>query len=303
MNIKKPSWWLPDRLVTSEQDFKLRRQLLQGLGLGLAWPSLSPLELLAQSAALPKTTPESLASSYNNYYEFSTDKGAVSELCEGVNLGPWDLRIEGLVERPFTLDTSKLTSQFGVEDRTYRFRCVEAWSAVIPWQGFPLHRLISLAKPLSKAKYIEFIAEADPEKMPGLKATGYPWPYTEGLRLDEAAHDLTLLVTGMYGKPLPTQSGSPLRLVVPWKYGFKSIKAIRSIRFTETQPKTLWNQLGPREYGFYANVNPEVDHPRWSQGTEKPLGGWFGRQPTLKFNGYESEVSSLYKGMDLARFY
>jgi len=303
MAFKKPSWWLPERLITSEADFLQRRTLVKGLGLGVAWPGLSPMELWAQSLSGLKPTDESLVRQYNNYYEFSTDKGAVSELTEGVALGPWDLKIEGLVENPFTLDTSNLSKQFDLEDRTYRFRCVEAWSAVIPWQGFPLAQLVKLAKPLSSAKYIQFVAEADPDKMPGLSSKAYPWPYAEGLRLDEANHDLALMVTGMYGKPLPTQSGSPLRLVVPWKYGFKSIKAIRSIRFTAEQPKTLWNELGPNEYGFYANVNPEVDHPRWSQATEKPLGGWFGRQPTLKFNGYQAEVASLYKTMDLTRYY
>ena len=289
----------PASTITPEETYLKRRTLIQAMGLGVAWAGLSPLELLAKGLDPLLPTAEKLVTSYNNYYEFSTDKAAVNQLCEQVQLGPWYLRVEGLVEKPFTIDTASLTKRFNVQERIYRLRCVETWAAVIPWQGFQLSELIQLARPLSSAKYIQFIAEADPIKMPGLSSQGYPWPYSEGLRLDEASHDLTLLATGMYGKPLSTQNGSPLRLVVPWKYGFKSIKAIRTIRFTNEQPQTLWNQVGPNEYGFYANVNPMVDHPRWSQSTEKVLGSWFDRQPTLPFNGYQNEVAHLYKGMNL----
>ena len=290
-------------LITDEQTFLNRRTLLKGMGMGLIAPYLAPAGLLANKTDPAPATAERLLLSYNNYYEFSTDKAEVSRLCQGVTLGPWAIQIDGMVEKPLTVDSSTLTKKFQLFDRTYRFRCVEAWSAVVPWQGFQLSELIKLARPLNKAKYIQFLAEADTKKMPGLSSHNFPWPYSEGLRLDEALHPLTLIATGMYGKPLATQSGAPLRLVVPWKYGFKSIKAIKAIRFTDVQPSTLWNKVGPKEYGFYANVNPEVDHPRWSQSTEKVLGSCFNRQKTQMFNGYQDEVASLYKGMDLKKWY
>jgi len=209
-----------------------------------------------------------------------------------VQLGPWELEIGGLVEKPLRLDTQKLAQLFGEEERIYRFRCVEAWAAVVPWRGVGLKKLVEMARPLSGAKYVRFVAHMDPKVMPGLASGHFPWPYSEGLRIDEATHELAFLATGIYGKPLPTQNGAPVRLVVPWKYGFKSIKSIRSIEFTATQPRTLWNDVGPAEYGFYANVNPEVDHPRWSQATEKLLGSWVQRQPTRLFNGYGEQVAS-----------
>ncbi|MDT8448314.1 MAG: protein-methionine-sulfoxide reductase catalytic subunit MsrP [bacterium] len=302
--FKKPRWALPESEVTDENIYKDRRKLIQGLGLAAAWPALSPLEALAARYEEGlKPTPEELVTSYNNFYEFSTDKGAVRELAAKVTLGPWDIQVSGLVEKPFVLNTAKLNQRYGQEERIYRLRCVETWSAVVPWTGFPLAKLVAEAKPLSSAKYIRFVSFMDPEKAPGQRSRSYPWPYTEGLRLDEALNPLAFMATGLYGKALPTQNGEPVRLVVPWKYGFKSIKSIRAIEFTDQQPSTLWNQIQPAEYGFYANVNPKVDHPRWSQAQEKPLGTWFGKVDTLMFNGYGPEVAGLYQGMDLAKYY
>ena len=287
--------------VTDEAIFLNRRTLIKGLGLAAAWPSLGPIELLAKNTS-EELTPEALVTSYNNFYEFATDKQNPKKLAEGVSLGPWELEVDGLVERPFKISTDRLVPTFGLEQRVYRFRCVEAWSMVVPWQGGPLARLIERAKPKTQAKYLAFISFYDPQKAPGFQNQQYQWPYQEGLRLDEALHPLTLLATGLYGKPLPTQNGAPLRLVVPWKYGFKSAKSLVKITLTDQQPKTLWNEAAPQEYGFYANVNPQVDHPRWSQAKEKRLGSWFDKIDTLPFNGY-AEVASLYKGMDLSRDY
>ena len=300
----KPDWQLPESEVTSEQVFLDRRTLVKGLGLALAWPGLSPIEAWAARFGSELTpSKESLVTSYNNFYEFSTDKGEVKTLAQGVQLGPWELEIGGLVEKPLRLDTRRLAQLFGEEERIYRFRCVETWAAVVPWMGFGLKKLVEMARPLSGAKYLRFVSHMDPKVMPGLASGHFPWPYSEGLRIDEGTNELAFLATGLYGKPLPTQNGAPVRLVVPWKYGFKSIKSIRAIEFTATQPRTLWNDVGPEEYGFYANVNPEVDHPRWSQATEKLLGSWIERQPTLKYNGYGAQVASLYQGMDLKRYY
>ncbi|OGG99165.1 MAG: mononuclear molybdenum enzyme YedY [Candidatus Lambdaproteobacteria bacterium RIFOXYD1_FULL_56_27] len=302
--LSKPSWQLPESAVTEEQVFVSRRALVKGLGLALAWPGLSPMQAWAAKFGSELTpSKEELVTSYNNFYEFSTDKGEVRPLAQGVQLGPWELEIGGLVEKPLRLDTQKLAQLFGEEERIYRFRCVEAWAAVVPWRGVGLKKLVEMARPLSGAKYVRFVAHMDPKVMPGLASGHFPWPYSEGLRIDEATHELAFLATGIYGKPLPTQNGAPVRLVVPWKYGFKSIKSIRSIEFTATQPRTLWNDVGPAEYGFYANVNPEVDHPRWSQATEKLLGSWVQRQPTRLFNGYGEQVASLYQGLDLKRNY
>lgn len=234
---------------------------------------------------------------YNNYYEFSTDKQAVARLAEKFHSIPWTLEIGGLVQKPMIFGLEDLLRLEQVE-RIYRLRCVEGWSMVIPWKGFELNKLLSRVEPLGSAKYVRFTALFDPKQFPGQRSQLYPWPYTEGLRLDEAMHRLTLMATGIYGQTLPNQNGAPLRLVVPWKYGFKSIKAIVKIEFTETMPATLWNTIAPDEYGFYANVNPQVNHPRWSQRTERRIGE-LTRRETLMFNGYTEEVASLYAGMDL----
>jgi len=239
---------------------------------------------------------------YNNYYEFSTDKAAVARLAEGYPTSPWEVQVGGLVNKPRTFSLDDLRA-FEIEERIYRLRCVEAWSMVIPWQGFPLHKLLKEVEPQAEAKYVRFETIYDPEGMPGFKKNPwYQWPYVEGLRVDEAMHDLTLLATGLYGKDLLPQSGAPVRLVVPWKYGFKSIKSIVKIDLVTEMPVSLWMAAAPNEYGFYANVNPMVNHPRWSQANERRIGE-FGRRETLMFNGYEEEVTSLYTGMDLVRNY
>ncbi|KAF0106773.1 MAG: putative sulfite oxidase subunit YedY [Anaerolineaceae bacterium] len=235
---------------------------------------------------------------YNNYYEFSTAKDAVASLAADFKSTPWAVEVDGLVQNPRTWSLDELL-RFEQKERVYRLRCVEAWSMVIPWTGFQLSDLLAEAAPMASAKYVEFTTLMDEEQMPGVGSRFYPWPYTEGLRLDEAMHRLTILATGLYGKPLPNQDGAPLRLVVPWKYGFKSIKAIVRIRLTEERPQTFWNTIAPDEYGFYSNVNPEVDHPRWSQATERRIGE-LSRRDTLMFNGYGGEVAGLYAGMDLS---
>ncbi|HEC17750.1 MAG TPA: protein-methionine-sulfoxide reductase catalytic subunit MsrP [Gammaproteobacteria bacterium] len=239
---------------------------------------------------------------YNNFYEFGTDKKAPAKHAHTLKTDPWTVRVEGEVEKPADYHLEDIIRDSQLEERIYRFRCVEAWSMVIPWVGIPLATLIKRFKPTSKAKYVEFITLYDPEQMPGQRRKVLDWPYVEGLRMDEAMHPLTLMAVGLYGKVLPKQNGAPIRLVVPWKYGFKNIKSIVKIRFTETQPRTTWNLAGPREYGFYANVNPEVDHPRWSQRRERRIGEFFKRK-TLMFNGYAEQVAGLYAGMDLRRNY
>ncbi|NBD34582.1 MAG: protein-methionine-sulfoxide reductase catalytic subunit MsrP [Chloroflexi bacterium] len=238
---------------------------------------------------------------YNDYYEFSTGKEAVARMAEDFPTSPWKVEVSGLVNHPQTFDIDDLR-QFEAEERIYRLRCVEAWSMVIPWLGFPLARLLKEVEPTSKANYVKFQSVYDPENMPGQQTLPYPWPYLEGLRLDEAMHDLTLMATGLYGDPLPPQNGAPVRLVVPWKYGFKSIKAIVKIELVEEMPTSLWMAVGPNEYGFWANVNPEVDHPRWSQATERRIGE-SGRRETLYFNGYADEVSDLYTDLDARKWY
>ena len=239
---------------------------------------------------------------YNNFYEFGMGKSDPSENSGNFKPKPWSINIEGLVNNPQTIDLESLLKKVTIEDRVYRLRCVEAWSMVIPWQGFSLSDLIKIADPLSSAKFIQFETVFRPDEMPGQKRRLLVWPYVEGLRMDEAMHPLTILSTGMYGHDLLNQSGAPLRLVVPWKYGFKSIKSISSIRFVDKQPDATWSMMAPSEYGFYSNVNNLVDHPRWSQGTERRIGE-FKRRKTLAFNGYADEVSHLYKGMDLRKYY
>ncbi|MGB8213747.1 MAG: protein-methionine-sulfoxide reductase catalytic subunit MsrP [Anaerolineales bacterium] len=238
---------------------------------------------------------------YNNYYEFSEDKTAPSILSKDFKTSPWSVQVTGLVQNPKTYSMDDLL-KFEQKERIYRLRCVEAWSMVIPWTGFQLSDLLNQAQPMASAKYVAFTSVLDPDEMPGQQSSLYSWPYTEGLRLDEAMHRLTILATGLYGHPLPNVDGAPIRLVVPWKYGFKGIKAIVKIELTDTQPVTFWNTLAPNEYGFYSNVNPNVDHPRWSQATERRI-GQLSRIPTLMFNGYNDEVASLYAGMNLRTNY
>ncbi|HXD11993.1 MAG TPA: protein-methionine-sulfoxide reductase catalytic subunit MsrP [Anaerolineales bacterium] len=240
---------------------------------------------------------------YNNYYEFSTDKEAVNPLSKDFTTSPWTVEVYGMVNNPKTYGIEDLLSQFTQEERIYRLRCVEAWSMVIPWTGFPLANLLKEVEPTSDAKYVRFETVYRPEEMPGQgNSFFYPWPYQEGLRLDEAMNELAILGTGLYGQPLPNPDGAPIRLVVPWKYGFKSIKSIVKIELTDQQPKTLWNTVGPNEYGFYSNVNPNRPHPRWSQASERRIGE-LRRRPTLMFNGYAEQVAYLYEGMDLIENY
>lgn len=308
--------------ITPEETYLNRKQFLKALGVAgvsaavLAACQNKPFiagEDIPSEATSAVDNPQTSASTdelgdpltsfdsvtnYNNYYEFTTDKQGVAKLAKDFQTSPWEVQIGGLVENPGTLSMAEIRDRYPTEERIYRLRCVEAWSMVIPWQGFPLAALLDDIKPTSQAKYVRFESIYDPEAMPGQKNVFYPWPYVEGLRLDEAYNDLTLLATGLYGKDLLPQNGAPIRLVVPWKYGFKSIKSIVKIDLVEEMPVSLWMESGPNEYGFYANVNPNVDHPRWSQATERRIGD-LSRRPTLMFNGYEEEVSYLYEGMDL----
>lgn len=249
----------------------------------------------------PLNTYEEIAN-YNNYYEFTTDKSEVAPMSQGFKTSPWQVEVTGLVNKPKTFGLEDLLKMFDQEERIYRLRCVEAWSMVIPWMGFPISKLLDQVEPLSTARYVRFESLLDPQQMPGQKLKFYPWPYQEGLTIDEALNDLAILATGLYGKPLPPQNGAPLRLVVPWKYGFKSIKAIVKIELIDYEPDTLWSTIAPQEYGFYANVNPNVPHPRWSQASERRIGEG-GRRSTLLFNGYAEQVADLYKNIDLATFY
>lgn len=248
------------------------------------------------AAEIPNALDEII--NYNNYYEFTTDKEGVASLARDFKTSPWDIEVSGLVSKPGKFSVDDLIKKYSPEERIYRLRCVEAWSMVIPWMGFTLAKLLKEVEPKSEAKFVRFETIFKPDEMPGQREPFYPWPYQEGLRLDEAMHDLTILATGLYGGELPAQNGGGIRLVVPWKYGFKSIKAVVKIELTSEQPKTLWSTIAPDEYGFYANVNPEVDHPRWSQRSERRIGE-LGRRETLMFNGYGEQVAYLYEGMDL----
>ena len=296
--------WTPDlkaKDITDEALFLNRRTLLAGiagtgLGTALAPPALASEELE------PNSWDD--ITSYNNFYEFGTRKDDPKRYAGALTTKPWSVQITGLVERPGVYDFEDIMKKMTIEERIYRFRCVEAWSMVVPWNGFELADLLDLAGIQSSAKYVAFETLYRPEEMPGQEMFVLDWPYVEGLRLDEALHPLTIMATGIYGRDIPNQNGAPLRLVVPWKYGFKSIKSIVKITLTDKEPPTSWNIANPREYGFYSNVNPEVDHPRWSQASERPLGGGlFARRiPTLMFNGYAEEVGDLYKGMNLRKF-
>ena len=287
--------------VTPRGAFLNRRQVIAGMaGAGLASAAGSAL---AQSELEPNSWEE--ITSYNNYYEFGTRKEDPALYAGSLTTEPWSIEIDGLVDRPGTYDFAAILSEMTIEERIYRFRCVEAWSMVVPWNGFELADLLNMAGVQDGAKYVAFETAYRPDEMPGVRYPVLEWPYREGLRLDEALHPLTIMATGIYGKPIPNQNGAPLRLVVPWKYGFKSIKSIVRITLTEAEPPTSWNMANPREYGFYSNVNPKVDHPRWSQATERRIGGglFAKREPTLMFNGYQQEVAGLYAGMDLSKNY
>ncbi|MBP7003723.1 protein-methionine-sulfoxide reductase catalytic subunit MsrP [Amaricoccus sp.] len=299
---------IPFSEVTPRADYLRRRELLAAGG-ALALGAVAGLPALAADGYSTDDPPISLENitSYNNFYEFGWDKGDPKANSGDLVTRPWTVKIDGLVGRPGDYALEDIVKAATIRDRTYRLRCVEAWSMVIPWQGLQLSDLLARAEPAGSAKYVAFQTLLRPEQMPGQRSLfgGIDWPYVEGLRLDEAMHPLTILATGLYGEDLPSQNGAPLRLVVPWKYGFKSIKSIVRITLTEAQPPTTWNLLQPQEYGFYANVNPEVSHPRWSQASERVVGGGLlaKRRDTEPFNGYADEVAGLYAGMDLRRFY
>jgi len=285
--------------VTPRGAYLNRRQIMAGMaGLGLA--AIAPK---AQAAADLTPSEYDVITQYNNFYEFGTDKGDPAKHAHRLTTKPWTVTIDGMVDNPGDYAFDDIMSKMTIEERIYRFRCVEAWSMVVPWNGFELKDLLDLAGVQSSAKYVAFETLYRPEEMIGQQRPFLDWPYVEGLRLDEANHPLTIMATGIYGKDIPKQNGAPLRLVVPWKYGFKSIKSIVRITLTDKEPPTSWNKAIASEYGFYSNVNPEVSHPRWSQASERPIGGglFAKRIPTLMFNGYEDEVAGLYEGMDLAK--
>jgi methionine sulfoxide reductase catalytic subunit len=309
--------------ITSKSDYLNRRKFIQGaaatlgaaaIGAGIAQKLASPAATVEANDKLTTvqskytTTGETLTSfkditSYNNYYEFGTDKTDPAKYAGKLRVRPWTVQVEGLVEQKKTFDIDTLLKLRPQEERVYRHRCVEGWSMVMPWVGYSLSEFIKECKPTSKAQYVQFLTLDDATQMPGLRNFSYTWPYSEGLRMDEAMHPLTLLCFGLYGETLPNQDGAPIRLIIPWKYGFKSVKSIVKVKFVEKQPHTLWNDAAPNEYGFYSNVNPGVDHPRWSQKTERRIGVPFYKQvrPTLMFNGYGDQVAGMYSGMDLKK--
>ncbi len=310
MLIRKPE--IPSSEITPERLYLSRREFIGASAVALAAGTIPAVaacdtadgapEGAAETAARQRDelTPLEDVTRYNNFYEFGTDKeDPARNAPRTLRVRPWTVVVDGLCDRPGRYAFDEFVRGTAQVDRTYRMRCVEAWSMVIPWRGIPLAEFIRRAEPTPAARFVEFTTLLDPEQMPGQRRGVLEWPYMEGLRLDEAMHPLALLATGLYGRALPAQNGAPIRLVVPWKYGFKSIKSIVRIRFTDRQPRTTWNVSAPHEYGFYANVNPDVDHPRWSQARERRIGAWR-RRPTLMFNGY-TEVASLYRGMDLPR--
>ncbi len=315
MPIRKPND-IPSSEITPKRLYLSRRQFIERAGVaaaGLAAPGImaacdpaaaedSGSEYPPPSRQQDELTPYEDVTGYNNFYEFGTAKTDPAENAREFRARPWSLLVEGRCENQGQYDLEDFLKPHAVEDRVYRLRCVEGWSMVIPWRGIPLADVIRTAAPTPSAQYVEFTTLHDPEQMPGQRRRVLEWPYVEGLRLDEATHPLALLATGLYGEDLPNQNGAPLRLVVPWKYGFKSIKSIVKIRFTESMPATTWATQAPNEYGFYANVNPEVDHPRWSQKRERRIGE-LRRRPTLMFNGYADEVGHLYGGMDLRKWF
>jgi len=314
----KPDWWISEKHLTPESVYRNRRSFLQQLGLsgagimsglsvGSAVAATSPagkgMDSIAKAFPFKrnpaydpkwKLTQQAVVESYNNFYEFTTTKTQVRRLVGRFVTYPWQVQISGLVDKPRTIDLDECFKEFDMEERVYRFRCVEAWSMVVPWTGFPLSQLIKLVQPKPEAKFIKFSTFNRPNQAPGMRFGGYSWPYVEGLTMAEANHPLTLLATGIYGKPLPKQNGAPIRLVVPWKYGFKSIKSIDRIEFTAEQPKTFWETLAPNEYPFESNVDPNVPHPRWSQATERVVDTGLRRRTKL-YNGYGDQVARLYQ--------
>jgi sulfoxide reductase catalytic subunit YedY len=314
---------LPYSEVTPEPVYRARREFMKTAAVGAAGVLASGLTGAAAPAEAPAQGPLPAArkspfgvdpkvdplntleqiTSYNNYYEFGTSKDDPARYAGRLTVKPWTVKVDGLVDKPGDFGVEDLVDFRQLEERVYRHRCVERWSMVIPWIGVPLSSVLAKVKPQAKAQYVEFTTLVRPSEMPGLRTAGLEWPYVEGLRMDEAMHPLALMVVGLYGKTLPNQNGAPLRIHVPWKYGFKSGKSIVRIRLTDTMPRTTWAVTNPAEYGFYANVNPTVDHPRWSQAREKRLPGFFYDRPTLMFNGYGDQVAGLYKGMDLRKFF
>ena len=312
---RDPSAPLPSE-ITPRAVFVRRRALIRGAAAGVALAPAARAFAQRKTTPLParpsplstseKPTPYKDATTYNNFYEFGTEKDDPAQAAHTLKTRPWTIAVEGEVRRPKVFDVEELLKLAPIEERVYRMRCVEGWSMVIPWSGYPLAELVRRVEPTGNAKFVEFVTLADRGQMPGLTSSVLAWPYVEGLRLDEANHPLALLGLGMYGEVLPDQNGAPVRVVVPWKYGFKSAKSIVRIRFVERQPITSWNRAAPQEYGFFSNVNPDVDHPRWSQATERRIGedGFLQRKrKTLPFNGYAEQVGSLYAGMDLRKFY
>ena len=295
--------------ITPENIYKNRRKFIKNMGLAAGSMFIGQNLVTSASANTNKEelklTDYRYVTTYNNYYEFGTSKSNPVERSQKFKTTPWDVVIDGEVENPIKISMDEILEMFPSEERIYKLRCVEGWSMVIPWLGFPLNKILKKALPTNKAKFVKFISVLDPEQMIGQRFPILDWPYKEGLRIDEAMHDLTILVTGLYGKKLPNQNGAPLRLMVPWKYGFKSSKAIVNIKLVEKMPTSSWMKASPNEYGFYSNVNPTVDHPRWSQATERVIGGGIisPRIPTTMFNGYGDEVANLYTGMDLKKYF
>ncbi|MDA9647529.1 protein-methionine-sulfoxide reductase catalytic subunit MsrP [Candidatus Pelagibacter sp.] len=293
--------------ITPEKIYNNRRSFIKSISIGASSIALSSLPFTSKAASDKKNNITSYKdiTTYNNYYEFGTSKGDPYKNSQNFKTDPWNISIEGEVEKPISLSMEEITEMFLSEERVYRLRCVEGWSMVIPWMGFSLSELLSKVVLTSKAKFVEFESVYDPDQMKGQRYPVLKWPYVEGLRIDEAMHPLTTIVTGLYNKELPNQNGAPLRIFIPWKYGFKSAKAIVKIKLVEKMPTSSWMRASPREYGFYSNVNPNVDHPRWSQATERVIGDdiFAPRVKTLMFNGYEDEVASLYSGMDLKTYF
>ena len=295
--------------ITPENIYKNRRKFIKNMGLAAGSMFIGQNLVTSASANTNKEelklTDYRYVTTYNNYYEFGTGKSDPVQRSQKFKTNPWDVLIDGEVENPIKISMDEILEMFPSEERIYKLRCVEGWSMVIPWLGFPLNKILKKALPTNKAKFVKFISVLDPEQMIGQRFPILDWPYKEGLRIDEAMHDLTILVTGLYGKKLPNQNGAPLRLMVPWKYGFKSSKAIVNIKLVEKMPTSSWMKASPNEYGFYSNVNPTVDHPRWSQATERVIGGGIisPRIPTTMFNGYGDEVANLYTDMDLKKYF
>ena len=303
MLIRRPPD-IPSSEITGESLYLNRRAFIKTAGAAAAAVAAGVAAPVAAAAQRldDKPTPYEDVTTYNNFYEFGTDKSDPAKNAHTLKARPWTLRVEGEVHKPKTWDIDEIVAKFPAEERVYRHRCVEAWSMVIPWGGFELGKFLAQAEPKASAKYVEFTTLHDPKQMPGQRTGVLPWPYVEGLRMDEAMHPLAILITGIYGKPVLSQNGAPIRLAAPWKYGFKGIKSIVRIRLVREQPLNTWYVVAPHEYGFFANVNPAVDHPRWSQARERRLGELF-KRPTLPFNGYGEQVASLYAGMDLRRNY